>query len=165
VIRQSGSGGANPPALLAHSWDGLQHTTSVHTMTESATPTKYLDAQSMMVHGRIANLEEVEYNGQTFLSAAMYTTISEQTDARVVFTNSNGMLTAFRNGNLVVGQEMTLIGRLKGVRAFYTDKEDQLQPLKNPELQMSVQQYIFGSKPQPKKEPVQAQPTLEEIPF
>ena len=116
-------------------------------MTESI---KYPDAQQLTVHGRVANLEEVEYNDQNFLSAAMYTTISEQTDARIVFTNSNGMLTAFRNGNLIVGQEMTLIGRIKGIRAFYEDKEGQLQPLKNPELQMTVQQYIFGSKPQPK---------------
>ena len=116
-------------------------------MTESI---KYPDAQQLTVHGRIAFLEEVEYNDQNFLSAAMYTTISEQTDARIVFTNSNGMLTAFRNGNLIVGQEMTLIGRIKGIRAFYEDKEGQLQPLKNPELQMTVQQYIFGSKPQPK---------------
>ena len=130
-------------------------------MTESI---KYPDAQQLTVHGRIANLEEVEYNDQIFLSAAMYTTISEQTDARIVFTNSNGMLTALRNGNLIVGQEMTLIGRIKGIRAFYEDKEGQLQPLKNPELQMTVQQYIFGSKPQPKaNKPFSKELTPEQV--
>ena len=130
-------------------------------MTESI---KYRDAQQLTVHGRIANLEEVEYNDQNFLSAAMYTTISEQTDARIVFTNSNGMLTAFRNGNLIVGQEMTLIGRIKGIRAFYRDKEDQLQPLQKPELQMTVQQYIFGSKPQPKADkPFSKELTPEQV--
>ena len=53
------------------------------------------------------------------------------------------------NGNLVVGQELTIGGTIKGFRAFYM-KDDALTPLKNPELQMRVINYVFGSKPQPK---------------
>ena len=115
-------------------------------MTESI---KYPDAQQLTVHGRVANLEEVEYNDQNFLSVKVYTNLSDEITACVHFTNSNGLLTAYRNGNLQTGQELTLMGRIKAIRAFYM-KDDELKPLQKPELQMTVQQYIFGSKPQPK---------------
>ena len=113
-------------------------------MTESI---KYPDAQQLTVHGRVANLEEVEYNDQNFLSVKVYTNLSDEITACVHFTNSNGLLTAC-NGNLQTGQELTLMGRIKAIRAFYM-KDDELKPLKKPELQMTVQQYLW-LKPQPK---------------
>ena len=122
-------------------------------MTESI---KYPDAQQLTVHGRIAFLEEAEHEDRTFLAVKVYTTISDVLTVAIRFGNSNGLLTAYRNGNLQVGQELTLMGRITGMRAFYTyEKEEDsgeptFVPLKNPEWSMSVQQYIFGSKPQPK---------------
>jgi hypothetical protein len=127
---------------------------------------KLPDFQQVTLHGRIAHMELVDYQDQQFLSVVLAHTISENTDVRVRFTNSNGLLTAFGNGNLVVGQELTVSGNIKGIRAFYM-KEDALMPLKYPELQLRCTGYIFGSKPQAKAEveTPKAEPTLEAIPF
>ena len=134
-------------------------------MTESI---KYPDAQQLTVHGRIAFLEEAEHEDRTFLAVKVYTTISDVLTVAIRFGNSNGLLTAYRNGNLQVGQELTLMGRITGMRAFYTKEEDSgestLVALKNPEWSMSVQQYIFGSKPQPKADkPFSKELTPEQV--
>lgn len=128
---------------------------------------KVADFQQTVLHGRIAHMEVVEYQAQNFLSVSLVHTISDTTDVRVRFTNSNGLLTAHKNGTVVVGQELTISGVIKGIRAFYM-KDDVLTPLKMPELQFRCMSYAFGSKPQQKAEvttttgPV---PTLDEIPF
>jgi hypothetical protein len=125
-------------------------------MTDSK---KLPDFQQVTFHGRIAYMEKAVHEGQEFLAVTLMHTISENTDVRVKFTNSNGLLTAFINGNLVVGQELTIGGTIRGIRAFYM-KDDVLTPLKNPEFQVRVISYAFGSKP--KTEPQMAQVTLEE---
>jgi hypothetical protein len=126
---------------------------------------KYADFQQVVFHGRIAYMEAVNYDGKEFLAVTLMHTLSETTDLRIRFTNGNGLLTAYRNGNLVVGQELTISGNIKGIRAFYM-KEDELVPLKHPELQVRCMGYVFGSKPEQKPEAVAtAVPTLEEIPF
>ncbi len=135
-------------------------------MTE--TIKRYADPQSVTFHGRIAFMETAVHEGTEFLSVTLAHNVSETLSVRVVFTNSNGLLTAYRNGNLMVGQELTVIGVMKGIRAFYI-KDDVLTPLKSPEIQVRCQQYIFGSKPQAKMPqgdvPFDNQPTLEEVPF
>ncbi len=141
---------------------------SALTMTETIS-NKMPDFQQVTVHGRIAHMEKVLYQEKEFLSVVLAHTISEQADVRIKFTNANGLLTAYNNGTVVIGQELTVTGRIKGIRTFYM-KDDVLTPLKNPELQMSVSAYIFGTKPQPKVEakadvPFSAEPTLEEVPF
>ena len=137
-------------------------------MTEASSSKKYADFQQSIFHGRIAHMEVVNYQDQEFLSVSLMHTVSDTTDIRIKFTNSNGLLTAYRNGNVVVGQELTVNGTIKGIRSFYM-KEEELVPLKNPELQLRCTGYIFGTKPEPKQEPVAttagAEPTLEEIPF
>jgi hypothetical protein len=104
------------------------------------------DFQQISLHGRIAHMELATHEGQDFLAVTLMHTISENTNIRVRFTNSNGLMTAFNNGNLIVGQELTIGGTLKGIRAFYM-KDDVLTPLKNPEFQMRVISYAFGAKP------------------
>jgi hypothetical protein len=104
------------------------------------------DFQQISLHGRIAHMELATHEGQDFLAVTLMHTISENTNIRVRFTNSNGLMTAFNNGNLIVGQELTIGGTLKGIRAFYM-KDDVLTPLKNPEFQMRVNCYAFGAKP------------------
>lgn len=126
---------------------------------------KLPDFQQTVLHGRIAHMEVVDYEDRKFLSVTLVHTISDTADVRVKFTNSNGLLTAFNNGTLVVGQELTISGTIKGIRAFYL-KDDVLTPLKMPELQFRCMSYAFGSKPQPKAEITpMAEPTLEEVPF
>lgn len=144
--------------------DSSPASNSVHFLIMTDTTTKMPDFQQATVHGRIAYMEKVEYQGDTFLSVVLAHTMSEQCDARIRFTNKNGLLTAYNNGTVVIGQELTVSGRIKGIRTFYM-KDDVLTPLKNPEIQMSVGGYIFGTKPQPKVEAPKAEPTLEEIPF
>ena len=133
-------------------------------MTDS-TMTKMPDFQQTTLHGRIGHLEPITYEEKDYIKVVLIHTISKQTNVRVVFWNNNGLLTAFNNGNLVIGQELTISGSITGVRAFYM-KDEELIPLKNTELQMRVNGYVFGSKPQPKSEaPFTGEPTLEEIPF
>ena len=131
----------------------------------SDTTIKMPDFQQTTLHGRIAHLEPITYDGKDYVKVVLVHTISKQTDTRVVFWNNNGLLTAFNNGNLVIGQELTISGSISGVRAFYM-KGEELVPLKNTELQMRVNGYVFGSKPQPKAQvPFSTEPTLEEIAF
>ena len=126
---------------------------------------KLPDFQQTVLHGRIAHMEVVDYEDRKFLSVSLVHTISDTADVRVKFTNSNGLLTAFNNGTLVVGQELTISGTIKGIRAFYL-KDDALTPLKMPEFQFRCMSYAFGSKPQAKPEVTpMATPTLEEIAF
>ena len=59
------------------------------TTTMADTNTKISDFQQVTLHGRIAHMEPVEYQGDTFLSVVLAHTISEQCDVRIRFTNSN----------------------------------------------------------------------------
>ena len=133
-------------------------------MTE--TTKKAFDFQQVIFHGRIAHMELAQYQDSEFLAVTLAHTMSDTTDIRIKFANANGLLTAFRNGKVVVGQELTVSGTIKGIRAFYL-KEEELTPLKYPELQLRCTGYVFGSKPQasgsnPKKV---TEPTLEEVAF
>jgi len=104
------------------------------------------DFQQVTIHGRIAHMEKAVHESKEFLAVTLMHTINENTDIRVKFNNSNGLLTAFINGNLVVGQELTIGGMIKGTRFFYM-KDDILTPLKNPEFQVRVISYAYGAKP------------------
>lgn len=140
---------------------------SISTQIMSDTLKKLADFQHVVVHGRIAHMEIVSYQGDDFLSVTLAHTISENADVRVKFTNGNGLLTAFRNGTVVIGQELTVSGNIKGIRAFYL-KDDDSVPLRYPEIQLRCQGYIFGSKPMAKgvdAVPFATEPTLEELPF
>jgi hypothetical protein len=142
----------------------------LNSISMSDTTKKLPDFQQAIFHGRIAYMEVATHEDREFLVVTLAHTMSENTDVRVKFTNSNGLLTAYRNGNLVVGQELTASGTLKGIRSFYM-KDDVLTPLKNPELQLRCTGYVFGSKPQsikdqaPAKSITQPEPTLEEVAF
>jgi hypothetical protein len=108
----------------------------------------------------------------------LYHRITTDTTITVKFLNSNGLLTAYTNNNLVIGQELTVVGKLTGIRSFYM-KDDVLTPLKQPEFQLECFNYAFGSKPQPKAEPestpevtsvttkskAKVEPTLEPVEF
>jgi hypothetical protein len=131
----------------------------------------YADFQSVTLLGRIANLNVITTeDDRQCLAVTLYHRISQDATVTIRFLNSNGLLTAYNNGNLLVGQELTVTGKLQGIRAFYI-KDEELTPLKQPEFQMKVMDYAFGSKPQPKAEPtaskdqVKAEPTLETVPF
>lgn len=114
----------------------------------------YADLQTISLVGRIANLTVIKTEDERdCLIVTLYHRISQDVVVTIKFLNSNGLLTAYVNDNLVVGQELTLSGKIQAVRSFYM-KDEELVPLKQPEWQMKVTDYAFGSKPQPKDEEV-----------
>lgn len=130
----------------------------------------YADLQTISLVGRIASLNVIKTEDERdCLVVTMYHRISQDAMVTVKFLNSNGLLTAYTNDNLVIGQELTVVGKIQAIRSFYM-KDDELTPLKQPEFQLKVLDYAFGSKPQPKPEPkatkkTKAQPTLEPVEF
>lgn len=133
----------------------------------------YPDLQALTLVGRIANLSVIKTeDDRDCLVVTLYHRITTDVTITIKFLNSNGLLTAYTNDNLVVGQELTVVGKIQGIRSFYM-KDDVLTPLKQPEFQLKVVDYAFGSKPQPKQEeaPVatkkskKAEPTLEPVDF
>ncbi len=129
----------------------------------------YADLQTVTLLGRIADLTVIQTEDErNCLVVTLYHRISQNVVVTIKFLNSNGLLTAYTNDNLVVGQELTVSGKIQAIRSFYM-KEEELVPLKQPEWQMKVLDYAFGSKPQPKTEAKlttkksKVQPTLEPI--
>lgn len=135
------------------------------------TQMNYADFQTISLVGRIADLKVIQTKEQTdCLVVTLYHRISSDATVTVKFLNSNGLLTAHSNGNLVVGQELTVMGKIQGIRSFYM-KDDVLTPLRQPEFQIKCMDYAFGSKPQPKVQPTavpakaKVEPTLEPVAF
>jgi hypothetical protein len=149
----------------------------------------YPDLQHLTLVGRIAALTVIttkasqpqpdgSWDDRECLVVTLYHRITTDTTITVKFLNSNGLLTAYTNNNLVIGQELTVVGKLTGIRSFYM-KDDVLTPLKQPEFQLKCLDYAFGSRPQPKERPEPApevtpvtskkkakvEPTLEPIAF
>lgn len=137
------------------------------------------DLQHITLVGRIANLTVIKTeDDRDCLVVTLYHRITTDTTITVKFLNSNGLLTAHTNNNLVIGQELTVTGKLTGIRSFYM-KDDVLTPLKQPEFQLKCLDYAFGSRPQPKEQPelapevtsvtskkkVKVEPTLEPVAF
>ena len=120
----------------------------------------YPDLQTLTLVGRIAALTVITTEDEReCLVVTLYHRITTDVVITVKFLKSNSLLTAYSNNNLVIGQELTVTGKLTGIRAFYM-KDDVLTPLKRPEFQMKVIDYAFGSKPQPKAQP---EPTPEVV--
>jgi hypothetical protein len=139
----------------------------------------YPDLQTITLVGRIAALTAITTeDDRECLVVTLYHRITTDTTITVKFLNSNGLLTAYTNNNLVIGQELTVVGKLTGIRSFYM-KDDVLTPLKQPEFQLKCLDYAFGSRPQPKeqleptpevtpvtsKKKVKVEPTLEPVAF
>jgi hypothetical protein len=121
----------------------------------------YPDLQTLTLVGRIAALAVIKTEDERdCLVVTMYHRITTDVTISVKFLNSNGLLTAYTNNNLVIGQELTVTGKLTGIRSFYM-KDDVLTPLKQPEFQLKCLDYAFGSKPQPKP---QLEPTPDPTP-
>ncbi len=112
------------------------------------------------------------HEGREFLAITMY--VKDQFDGvcRIKFNNGNGLLTAYNNGTLVVGQQLILVQydvRIASIRTHYV-KDDQLVALKYPEIALTRVRAVIGASPEtkPAVTPVaesKVEPTLEEIPF
>jgi hypothetical protein len=139
----------------------------------------YPDLQTLTLVGRIAALTVITTEDEReCLVVTLYHRITTTATITIKFLNSNGLLTAYSNNNLAIGQELTVTGKLTGIRAFYM-KDDVLTPLKQPEFQLKCMDYAFGSRPQPKAQPeptpevtsvtskkkAKVEPTLEPVAF
>lgn len=128
----------------------------------------YADLQQITLLARIGDIKVIRTeDDRECLVITAYHRMSSDATVTIKFLNSNGLLTAYGNGNLVVGQELTLIGKIQAIRSFYM-KNEELVPLKQPEWQLKVTDYAFGSRPQPKVQEVKSkkvEPTLELVNF
>jgi hypothetical protein len=125
---------------------------------------------SNTIIGNITYMEKVLHEGREFLAITMAVNDRISDDAcRVRFNNSNGLLTAYNNGTLVVGHQLILSQydvRISSIRTHYL-KDGLMHQLKYPELALTRVRAIIGAAPRPKPEVVAptVEPTLEEIPF
>jgi hypothetical protein len=126
---------------------------------------------SNTIVGNIAFMEIAVHEGREFLAITMY--VKDQADGvcRIKFNNSNGLLTAYNNGTLTVGQQLILTQwdvRINSIRTHYM-KDGDLVALKYPEIALTRVRAVIGSAPEAKPAVTQqqpkAEPTLAELPF
>jgi hypothetical protein len=125
---------------------------------------------SSTIIGNVSYMELATHEGREFLAITVAVNDAYDRSCRIKFNNSNGLLTAYRNGTFVIGQQIILSQydvRISSIRTHYT-KDDQLIPLKYPEIALTNVRASIGSAPKPKPvvlPGIQVEPTLEEIPF
>ena len=114
-------------------------------------------------------MKVVTHEDDKFLAIIMYVNDSAKDRCRIRFNNNNGLLTAYTNGTLVVGQQLILTQwdvRINSIRTHYT-KNDQLIALKYPEIALTRVRAVIGSVPDVKSSVVQqqlkAEPELAEL--
>ena len=124
---------------------------------------------SNTIIGNITYMEKAVHEGREFLAITMAVNDMYEGACRIKFNNSNGLLTAFNNGILVVGHQLILTQydvRINSIRTHYL-KDELLHQLKYPEIALTRVRAVMGAAPRLKAVvPMrQAEPTLEEIPF
>jgi hypothetical protein len=123
---------------------------------------------SNTIVGNITYMEIATHEGREFLAITMGVNDMYDGTCRVKFNNTNGLLAAYNNGTLVVGQQLILTQydvRINSIRTHYT-KDGNLVALKCPEVALTRVRAVIGAAPRPKATVAsQPSPTLEEIPF
>jgi len=124
---------------------------------------------SNIIIGNITYMEKAVHEGREFLAITRAVNDMYDGACRVRFNNSNGLLTAYNNGTLVVGHQLILGQyhvRISSIRTHYL-KDGLMHQLKYPELALTRVSAIIGAAPRPKPEVVAptGKPTLEEIAF
>jgi hypothetical protein len=123
---------------------------------------------SNTIIGNITYMEKATHESREFLAVTMAVNDMYEGTCRVKFNNANGLLAAFTNGTLVVGQQLILTQydvRINSIRTHYT-KEGDLVALKCPEIALTRVRAVIGASPKPKAlVPTKVEPTLEEVPF
>ena len=123
---------------------------------------------SNVIIGNITYMEKAVHEGREFLAVTMAVNDMYQGVCRVKFNNSNGLLTAYTNGTLVVGHQLIISQydvRINSIRTHYM-KDGDLVALKCPEVALTRVRATIGAAPKPKAVSApKAEPTLEEVPF
>ena len=123
---------------------------------------------SNVIIGNITYMEKAVHEGREFLAVTMAVNDMYEGVCRVKFNNSNGLLTAYTNGTLVVGHQLIISQydvRINSIRTHYM-KDGDLVALKCPEVALTRVRATIGAAPKPKAVSApKAEPTLEEVPF
>lgn len=124
---------------------------------------------SNTIVGNIAFMEKAMHEGREFLAITLYVKDQAEGTCRIKFNNANGLLTAYNNGTLVVGQQLILSQydvRINSIRTHY-EKDGQLVALKYPEVSLTRVRATIGAAPEakPVASAAKAEPTLAELPF
>ena len=123
---------------------------------------------SNVIIGNITYMEKAVHEGREFLAVTMAVNDMYQGVCRIKFNNSNGLLTAYTNGTLVVGHQLIISQydvRINSIRTHYM-KDGDLVALKCPEVALTRVRATIGAAPKPKAVSApKAEPTLEEVPF
>lgn len=130
--------------------------------TQGSRAKSFGDFQSTTIKGRVAFMEVKSINERETLVLKLATRLGEHCEARLEILNSNGLLTAYNNGNLVVGQDLTVSGAIRNVRSHYINKDQELVALKFPELKFTATDFDFGAKPMAREEEVMVESEEEE---
>jgi len=101
---------------------------------------------SSTIIGNVSYMELATHEGREFLAITVAVNDAYDRSCRIKFNNSNGLLTAYRNGTFVIGQQIILSQydvRISSIRTHYT-KDDQLLPLKYPEIALTNVRATLG---------------------
>ena len=130
---------------------------------------------SITVTGRVADLEEVTYNGKTWLAVTLYTELQDDAGATsVTFNTTNGMYSLYTKGYMPKGRMVTVTGHLASFKTAYLTADGQPKLLKRPVLHLTKAQVFDGGfGPGPKRDevvvpgtsaPVKVAPPVDEAP-
>lgn len=116
--------------------------------------TNYANFNALTVTGRVSDLKILKGQYGESLVVTMITTLeTDGAETNVLFTNKNGLMTMFKNGNLEVGRQLTVTGHIKSIEQVYTDKGGAVRMLKRPRVSLKQAQVLDGGLgPAPKKE-------------
>ena len=128
--------------------------------------TSYAQFNALTITGRVSALKLL--NGQYGESLAVTMISTMETDGEevnITFSNKNGLMTMFKNGNLDVGRQLTVVGHISKIEQVYTDKASgEVRLLKRSRVALKQAQVLDGGLgPAPKKEDKQMPRTAGQV--
>ena len=128
--------------------------------------TNYSNFNALTITGRVSALKLL--NGQYGESLAVTMISTMETDGEevnITFSNKNGLMTMFKNGNLDVGRQLTVVGHISKIEQVYTDKASgEVRLLKRSRVALKQAQVLDGGLgPAPKKEDKQMPRTAGQV--
>ena len=123
--------------------------------------TNWANHNVLTFSGRVMDAHLISGKYGESLSVTMITTLeTDGAEMNVQFTNKNGLMTMFKNGNLVTGMMLTVTGHVSKVEQVYVDKADgNTKLLKRPRLTLKAATVFDGGVgPKPKKEVMPSTP-------
>ena len=105
----------------------------------------YASFNTLTITGRVSHVELKTGQYGEFLSVTMLTEL--ENDGRTIaiqFTNKNGLMTMFKNGNLKKGRLMTVTGHLESFAENFINAKGQVETLKRPRLSLSAGAQVLA---------------------